>query len=289
MKHLRLAGSLALMLLSLPAFGQAEPKVAVIAPQPIAQRVATSDAVVVGKVTSIEEKPVAALPFPGSARKAEYQIAVVKIEDPILGAKGLTHLRIGFVPAQPGVLRPGGYRPPTLAQGQEVCLFLAQHPEGTFYTLPAYFSVIDKKAPTFEKDVAEAKKDAKLLDDPGAGLESKDAPDRFLTAAMLVARYRQRKPSATPPAQEPIDAGESKRILQALADADWTPPNKPVPSQLTPQNAFNLLGLTAKDGWTPPKDFKQFPDEAKKWLKENADKYRIERFVADEKKAEKKD
>lgn len=289
MRHLRMAGSLTLTLLSLPAFGQTAAKLAVIAPQPIAQRVATADAVVVGKVTNIEDKTVSAPPFPGAPQKVEYQIAVIKIEDPILGAKGLTHLRVGFVPPQPGVVRPGGYRPPTLAKDQEACLFLAQHPEGTFYTMPAYFSVIDTKAPTFEKDVAEAKKAARLLADPTAGLESKEAHDRFLTAAMLVARYRQRKPSAAPPAQEPIDAEESKRILLALADADWTPPNKPGPAQLTPQTVFSQLGLTAKDGWTPPKDFKQFPDEAKKWLKENADKYRIRRFVADEKKAEKKD
>ena len=50
---------------------------------------------------------------------------------------------------------------------------------------------------------------------------------------------------------------------------------------------FFRLGLTPKDGWTQPKDFNQTADEAKKWLKNNADKYRIERFVAD--KGEKKD
>ena len=39
------------------------------------------------------------------------------------------------------------------------------------------------------------------------------------------------------------------------------------------------LGLTDKDGWTPPKTGNQM-DAAKKWLKDNAGKYRIQRFVA---------
>jgi hypothetical protein len=289
MKRMLLAGVVGVLGLGVLVAGQPAQKVAVIAPQPIPQRVATADAVLVGKVTNIEEKTVAAPAFPGAPQKVEYQIAVVKVEDPILGVKDLTHVRVGFIPQQPGVIRPGGYRPPTLAKDQEVCLFLTKHAEGTFYTMPAYFSVIDKKAPTFEKDVAEAKKDAKLLADASAGLESKDVNDRFLTAAMLVARYRQRRPSAAPPKEEPIDAEESKLILQALADADWTPPKNPVPFQMTPQTAFNLLQLTPKDGWTPPRNLQQLPDEAKKWLKENSDKYRIQRLVTEEKKDEKKD
>ena len=48
---------------------------------------------------------------------------------------------------------------------------------------------------------------------------------------------------------------------------------------MTPQTMFYRLGVTAADGWTQPKDFKQFPEAAKKWLTDNADKYRIQRFV----------
>jgi hypothetical protein len=57
---------------------------------------------------------------------------------------------------------------------------------------------------------------------------------------------------------------------------------------MTPQTIFFQLGLTPKDGWTPPKDFKQLPDEAKKWLKDNADKYVIQRFVYEKKDKEDK-
>ena len=55
-----------------------------------------------------------------------------------------------------------------------------------------------------------------------------------------------------------------------------------------PQQVFFRLGLTEKDGWTPPKDYKQFPEAASRWLKDHADTYRIQRFVAEEKKSEKK-
>ena len=40
-----------------------------------------------------------------------------------------------------------------------------------------------------------------------------------------------------------------------------------------------ILLLPVAAGWTQPKDFTQFPTEAKKWLKDNAGKYRIQRFV----------
>jgi hypothetical protein len=47
-----------------------------------------------------------------------------------------------------------------------------------------------------------------------------------------------------------------------------------------PQAMFFRLGLTAKDFWTPPANFKDTPEAAKKWLKDNAGAYRIQRYVA---------
>ena len=46
---------------------------------------------------------------------------------------------------------------------------------------------------------------------------------------------------------------------------------------------FQQLSLTEKDGWTAPKDFNAFPDAAKKWLKENAGTYRIQKFFVEKK------
>jgi hypothetical protein len=253
-----------------------------IAPAPIGSRVATADCVVVGKVVSIEEKPVKAARFPGDKEMGDYLVASVKIENALVGAKGLTHVKVGFLPPPaPGtgrpIIRPGGGGMPQLKEGQEVCLFLTEHADGAFYTAPAYFSVIDKKDnPNFEKDVAEVKRCAKLLDNPKEALKSKNADDRFLTAALLLQKYRSQRQGAGK--QEQIDAEESKQILHAIADADWK--KQVVGFQLTPLTAFYSLGLTPDDGWKPMNGT-QIPEAAKEWLTKNADTYRIKRFVVE--------
>jgi hypothetical protein len=276
---------------------------AVIAPQPVAMRVALAEAVVVGKVTSIEEKAVSAPRFPNDNDGGEYQIAVVKVEDAVKGAQGLTHLKVGFIPAPagPGVIRPGGYRPVTLAKDQEACLFLTPHFKASFLTVPQYFDLVEKTNPNYEKEVAEAKRCAKLWADPKAGLASKDAADRYTTAAMLLVRYTTPANPAAPgdAKKEPIDAVQSKAILEALAEADWTPAqqNPNLGFYLSPQALFNRLNPTEKDGWKPPMievmgnkqiDGNALPEAAKKWAKDNAGTYRIQRFVED-RKEEKKD
>jgi hypothetical protein len=265
-----------------------------IAPSPISQRVATADCVVVGKVVGFGDKTVSVPAFPGAKDKQEYQIALVKIETNILGAKGMKEIRVGFIPpmtAPAGGVRPHIRRPirnVTFTLDQEACLFLTKHHTGDFYTAPAYFSAINKQGnANFKKEVEEAQRCAKLLADPKASLEAKDKADRLLTAGMLVSHYRQRRPNAREPKTQPIDAELSKKILQTLADADWNArPARPGPFQMTPQTVFAQLNLT---GWTPPKDHKQFPEKAKEWCKDNADKYVIQRFVYEKPEKEKSD
>jgi hypothetical protein len=271
-----------------------------IAPNPLPVRVALAKAVVVGEVTAIEDKPVAARPFPGS-EKQDYKIAVVKVSDPIFGAKGLTHVRVGFQPAPPvppapgggvPVIRPGIRRFPRveLRVGQEACFLLTPHFEAAFEVAPGFADVIDKKGnPTFDKQVAVIKRCTKLLDNPMASLKSKSADDRFLTAAMLIGRYRGVQFNAGPagPKQAPISAEESKLILQALVDANWSK-NDP-DTQLTPQRSFFQLGLTDKDGFKipPPGPTGQqdIDGAAKRWLKSHVATYRIQRFVVEKQKA----
>jgi hypothetical protein len=263
-------------------------KMMMIAPAPIAQRVAVADAVVVGKVTAFGDKLIsAAAPFPGN--KVDYQIAIVRIDEALLGAKGAKEIKVGFLPPAPSV--PGSGPGPVqiikrrpgfiLSLDQEACLFLTKHPDADFYIGQNYFDVINKKGNArFDTEMDEVKRCVKLLADPAASLKADNADDRFLTAAMLVTRYRTPK-TGFPSKTKAIDADLSKQILLALADADWTAKAAGPGFQLTPQAVFFRLGLTEKDGWAPPKDFNKIPDEAKKWLKENADKYRLERFVAD--------
>src|SRR5262245_53319735 len=94
--------NLSLSVVALLAVGLAA-RALMMAPAPIPNRVATSDVVVVGKVVSFEEKKVKAERFPGDQDKnSEFRIAVIKVEDPILGAKGLTHIKVGtWVPPPP--------------------------------------------------------------------------------------------------------------------------------------------------------------------------------------------
>src|SRR5262249_1133208 len=128
-----------LVLAGLVCIGTASPAQALkVRMSPLPERVAQADAVVVGKGTDIEKKNVAAKPFPEAEEKMEYQVAVIEIKDGIVGAKGLTHLRVAFIPMQEGdAPRPVVRRGPvmTLTKGQEGCFFLQQHFEENFYVM----------------------------------------------------------------------------------------------------------------------------------------------------------
>src|SRR5215204_1133280 len=79
-------------------------------PDPIPLRVARADAVVAGKVTKIEDKTI-------KLNEQEYQVAVVKVDQAVRGADGITHVRVAFAP---------GRRMPGLMADQQVMLFLHQ-------------------------------------------------------------------------------------------------------------------------------------------------------------------
>ena len=88
---------------------------------------AQADIVVIGKVVEVEKDTVEATAFKGAPKgeKTSYKIAVIKIEEAIIGGKGLTQFRVGFPegaaaggpavpPPPPGGglvrIRPGGVR-----------------------------------------------------------------------------------------------------------------------------------------------------------------------------------
>jgi hypothetical protein len=267
--HVGLAG-LVLAVLAVPARAGTLPLDAL----PLPNRVATADLVVAGKVTAVEAKPVTAAPFPGAARKIEYRIAVVTLSDALPAPRGRKTVRLGFVPTPPMVvISPPPFQP---AVGQEGVFFLTRHGEGDFYLAPGQLQFLGKIRPGFDKDLAVVKRCVKILEDPHAALKGSDVEDQFLAAAMLVARYRTaRFPSG---GTEPIDAGESRLILEALAAADWTPGTDP--TRLSPQMVLGRLPLTKKDAWEPPSnDPKAYAAYARKWLKDHAGSYRIEKFV----------
>jgi hypothetical protein len=301
MRHSKLAGAAVLACLTgLATAGSA--RALTLRLSPIYERVSMAECIILGKVTALENKTVGARQFPMAAQPSEFRLASVHITMALHGLKGLTDIRVGFVAPQQPINRPmkdGGLRPHiriggmplvTLTKGQEALLFLTKHFEKNFYVF-GYMGVINKtNNPNYDKELAMVKRCVKLLEKPNAGLKSKDASDRLLTAAMLLQRYRTFPVGGGPQAKtEPIDAKQSKLILTVLAESDLSKYDQEI--QVHPAGLFYRLGLTAKDGWTPPQDFKQTNDAIKDWLTKNADTYRIQRYVADKKgkKEERKD
>jgi hypothetical protein len=258
------------MALSLVGVARADVK----APDPVPHRVARADLVFVGKVESVYGKAVELEWTPGDGSKHPFQVAKVKVTDPLLGKEKT--VRVAFVPAQ-----RKGWEHLNLKAGQEALFFLTKVDGQDAYRVRSYEDVVDKEkqAKGFAEAEDLARKCAKLLADPDAGLASKDKEERFLTAAMLVMRART-VPLAAPKrrAEVETDAGLSTKVLAALAEAEWGGEQYEF-GRLTPRGVFTQLGLTEKDGWRYPGDPKQFGPEAQKWLKDNAGKYRLKRWA----------
>lgn len=244
-------------------FGLPVPKATNIIPE----RMVMADVVVLGTVAGVEEKRVPASGY-GNFRgqKLGYKIVRVKVSKTLRGPKGLEDLRLGFLPD------------PDLKTGHEACFLLTKHPEESFfvpaihplYGCPQQSVFIDQASPNAKEQLALVKRCAKLLDDPTAGLKAKDGEDRFLTASMLILRYKRPFGAGPVAKRQPIDAKESKLILEALRDADWT--KKYPDTWLPPALVFNHLGPSSYNASVKGAD-------PRKWLQKNAASYRIERFV----------
>src|SRR5713226_5011383 len=63
------------------------------------ERVAKADIVVVGRIVSLEDKDVTALPFAKAPKQVTYRIAVLKVAEGFKGAKEGQTLRLAFIPA----------------------------------------------------------------------------------------------------------------------------------------------------------------------------------------------
>ena len=246
-----------------------------VMPPPGPARVARADAVLVGRVVALE-------PVDVKVGTTTYRIAVVKIDDKIRGIKDEKTLRVGFIPLlqpMPGqpLVRISGARPVQLQAGQHGLLLLEKVDKEGFYTIGGVVGgyINSEQNDGFDKEVAAAKAAAKVMDNLQASLKAKDADERLLAASILIDKYRTYRGS---PKQEPIDAEESKQIMQMLAeaDADWRGPINPMSLRANPQHLFHMLGVTSKDGLILLKGGDSIPT----WLRENAQKYRIQRFVA---------
>jgi len=260
-------------------FAAASPGRAYIGPPPLWQQLAASDCVVVGQLVAMEEKVQTAHDYRAN-EQVEWFVGLVKISESVWNARGLTHVRVGF-------LGPGnGERSLThLPAGKDTCFILQRHPTEPFFLTNGWVDGIvhdDREPEDFRQWVATLKRYGKLLEDPQAGLAAQDADDRLTTAALLLAHYRAPRYTGRKYRAESLPAEESKLILETILKADWTVREGDW-ERVTPFRLFCSLNLTAKDNF-PPAAFKHqkgvvSKEASRKWLEENAGVYRLQRYV----------
>jgi hypothetical protein len=254
-------------------------------------RAAQTTVVFVGEVTEVERETVDVPAYRGADYTVKYKVAVVKIDEPIIGGKGLTKIRVGFPAAAPAALPPvPGYFVTSLARGQEGCFFLNPSSDGDFYVF-ASGGAMDKKDKNFAKSLDEVKKAAKILDDPVTALKSKGLDDRFQAALVLLERYRTNR-TGKPANREPVPEEENKLILSLLGELPWQAKDtKPRPAEGGPApNRSDLWYMVLSDltGFRPPTIPRgaSLTDRATAWdeatsayLKDNIDKIKLKRVA----------
>jgi hypothetical protein len=272
-----------------------------------AQRAIGSELVVIGKVTGFEKDLVQAAPHAGAKDTVGYKVAIVQVKTGVIGAEKLTEVKVGFIPAPKAepvppapvggpirpVIRPRPVRQPELAEGQELLLFLAKHPSGKFYVLPAMSPPVDLSTDAGKAEVESVKKIAAILADPAKGLKSDKPEDRAETASVMVMKYRSFPELGGEVEQAAIPVEESRTLLKALTEVSWSNVIRPgMPVMPNPTQAFYALGLTAKDGWVPPAivpsppgsppvDFNEVQRQAfMQWLDGPGKGYQIKKVVA---------
>ncbi len=221
--------------------------------------------------------------------KLRYKVAIVKIDARVLGASGITHVRVGFPGARPQM---------ALEPGMEGCLALAA-PSGTdFY--PLINPITQKKDERFAGELERFTKMARTISDPVGALKAKDLGDRFDAAVILLRRYLApyggySVPDGLNPQRESIPDEENKLILALLAELPWKPPggnyNRPDGGLVPHREALGWEIIAGEFGFRHPRMSRQqlddpavtidtLMDEATtRFLKENTDAIKLKRFV----------
>jgi hypothetical protein len=240
--------------------------------EPIAHKVAAADAVVLGKITAIEDRPVQGQVYRyAPAYKMPFTVVEVEPQESLYGPKDRKRVRFGFRDTQ-------AYRP-ALAVGQTGYFCGVQVGRNDFSIVPIQ-CFCEQNDPGFAKDLASARRLGRLLGEPEKGLNARDEDDRLLTAYLLILRHcyapwRRGETGKT----EPIDAEQSQRILLELAGGDWAK------HRLEVRDAVAALQLAVKFGAPMLKDFppdradEEWPAATRRWLRENAASYRIHRLL----------
>jgi hypothetical protein len=273
------------------------PRVLASAEVPLPDRIVQSDIVVLGRVVALEPKDVEAVLSSESPYKLDYRIAVVKVQEVIHGQEELKELRLGFIsPDQDRKVDKTGKTMATFSWlgfspakvGQEGMFFLRKHHQGNFYVNFVFIGGFLPSDDTLEltKNLENARRLEKVLKLPLEALKAENESNRFLAATMLVTRYRLSWLKDRKLPEKAIDADESKLILKTLVEADWSDDTEALcPSKYPshPYQVFLQLGVTKADGYDPPikaPDSRDILRYTQNWLRDNQEKYRIQRFTS---------
>jgi hypothetical protein len=237
------------------------------------EQFASADLIAVGKVKAVEDK-VVWLPSETAKNKRLWSVATLRLHDFVkapLALKEKQELRVAFP------------RAPRL--GQEGLFFLV-HQEGELpFVLPTgYDAVIPRNDNgAFDRQRRFFERLARLQANPMTGLESKDAKERLLTAALILTQYRHDERVAWQGGLREvagqIDPKQSRLILETVANADWQD-QYPLGFWLSPRALFDkIVGAGTLRDHTP-KELRELQGEkleaaAKKWLRESSMTYRI--------------
>ena len=239
-----------------------------------------AEAVVVGKVTSIDKETVDLEQFPGNP-KVPHTIANIKIETSLFGTKNVTHVKVAFVkPGDEGGQGGGGIRPgrpfpgnqqfvPT--EDQEGVFFLQKHPtSANHYTIQMGHNPVLSADAKYKDELETVKAMAASFADPVKALKAEKDEDRVANALSLAQKYRMYPMNNMSGVTEdtPISADESKLFVKVLTDVDWTKhadaPKLADALGLMPGN-YGIPRVAAADGEEPlaarQKAFKAWADK----------------------------
>ncbi len=261
---------------------------------PPSQAALSAKVIVKAEVKSIEKDFAEVSAYPGATKetpKAVYRVAKLKVSETLVGAKGLTDIRIGFAPTGGDGGGLGGRRPfpgaqaPELKEGMEGYFLLVPHFEGDFYVYAGQFSTgpLLTKDPQTEKEMVIIKKIAAVLKDPVAGLKSKEKDERFYAVGILAKRYRE----VTSENRKEVEIGkeEAQDVLDVLIELPYLPTPSGTP---TKPELFGVIlaDNTTKLGFKYP-EIKPGQDVAKiyggamdEFIKANREKIVIKKWVA---------
>jgi hypothetical protein len=241
-------------------------------------KAAHADIIVIGKVIKVLKEPVEAVPAVGAKSNVPFTIYEIEVGESIKGDAKQKVVRIGQPAGKTGALSAV-----KVTVGQDGVFFLQKHPTADFYTLPMAGSFVSSKIKAiFTLELDEARKTLKVLADPSAALKVAE-PERRLEAAYLLLTVYHTVPPKTDYKLEQIPAAEGKLLLKTLLEADWDfNKYKGDNFKHNPAKLFELLGISAKDGFQKPTQGILSPEyaaAAKKWLAKNGGTYSLSKVI----------